>query len=780
MTSLKVGGGQYKQRIKQAKQSLDHISGGERNNLLLGILRANKGKLMKEIVTDDKNDKLDKLLEFIRREHAASDCYHKRRWVSLLTPMYTRDELRGKGFVLSTGAFATAKKHAAQLSPGAAVPERRGSPKKLSANFENEVLEFVKKNSQPAASRSVIVKKNKVPVRYLNDGFENLHRLFVEQTGNKVGYTSFRDAIPNQYQQAKRATDMCGICVHGKKSQVRLQNLRAEVHSNCENCSRDAKCLFEKNSARLPDILALSERVKLFDEHMKLRCTQREAFKRCKAELSEGDVLLVIDFKANVRLNIESPQVSKSYYGQPQRTLFGVSMGYICPQSKIFRRFYYDIFSECLAHNAYFVKEALIKIFNDDLFKTINAKRVHVWMDNAGHFKNRELHHYFAKFITKFQFTEIRANYFAEYHGKSWCDSRFSLITRIMETATAQPGVAIRSTQAYIELLASELQRIADKNETKINSRQLILSLPEELSPLKKVIDNYVNIKCFQSFIFIQGSKDLEISRCFTTNGPVIEAIPYVVAEELRDCALSMKQGSPDMSLTEKDIDSFFTQLSRRSKYVQTRLNLTEHRPITRASLTKALPRVSRSVDQQSQSSVNSDLDSPIPPPLLTPTDRRTRGTNGISKRKRAQNDYEEAYSEDNELHRPTKRHKSTRNSKRKRDPHSDDEYTESTKKQTKKQKISHSTPLQLNSTPTIYMDVLQPAVNSSVTNQVVCSPSHAMDVDGMEVDEVGGTGDERNEGVNDCDCSPMELETWGSALVHENRVLVRELSPIV
>jgi hypothetical protein len=64
--------------------------------------------------------------------------------------------------------------------------------------------------------------------------------------------------------------------------------------------------------------------------------------------------------------------------------------------------FYFDVFSRCLNHNDLFVKEALSKIFRSENFKKQNVKSITFWMDNAKHFKNKELCFYFYDFYENF------------------------------------------------------------------------------------------------------------------------------------------------------------------------------------------------------------------------------------------------------------------------------------------------------------------------------------------------------------------------------------------
>lgn len=640
-SKLKKGGGEYKRRIRQLREHLEDLSAGNSASLLTAFLESKKqGKLRQQL--DINNDKLEKLLSYLKHNHANEENYQKRRWISLLTPIFTRKELVNRGFKVSKESFAKARKLTKALVPGTRVIETRGRPIKATENLRQSIEQFLKRNSYPAANRTVKKNKKIIPVRYVKAGFKALFAKFASETKSTVKYTTFRDNVPKYFKKARKSTDMCGVCVHGKNLQGKLQNIREAVHRNCLNCTCDSNCPIEQHCAQLPDILSLSEQIKLFNEHRALKSNQRNSFKEQFENLDDGEVLLVIDFKANIKLNIESPQVSKSFFNQPQRTLFGVAMAYKCPTTHEISKFYYDIFSEFLSHNAFFVQSALQKVFRDPFFKKLNVKRVNIWMDNANHFKNKELHRYLSDFVSEHKFDFIHANYFAEYHGKSWCDSRFSLISRLMKNATQVEGFAVRSTTDYIELLSSELERIAEGSET-LNSTQLLIELDFQLPPVKSSLAKYDNIKCYQLFKFV-GDK---IDRHFSTNDHEVDEYTVRHCQVLRQSQVG-KRGSSDVVVTEQDIAEFFTQQRRRSKFIESKRNGTLRRQIPKA--TRQTPLLQNPVSV-SASTEGSDL---VELPLESQeifesqssqvTERSNtytlRSASGVSKRKHRDNDF--------------------------------------------------------------------------------------------------------------------------------------------
>ena len=91
------------------------------------------------------------------------------------------------------------------------------------------------------------------------------------------------------------------------------------------------------------------------------------------------------------------------------------------------------------------------------------------------HFKTYEWLYCFKEISDKFQEKNIQvdSNFFTEYHGKSLCDSHFSLISRYYKSKTThkQFTKAIHTTKDYIELLQ---HAILKTNQFIINKNQIM------------------------------------------------------------------------------------------------------------------------------------------------------------------------------------------------------------------------------------------------------------------------------------------------------------------
>jgi hypothetical protein len=128
---------------------------------------------------------------------------------------------------------------------------------------------------------------------------------------------------------------------------------------------------------RKKKIQRLQKIVELFEKYYEAKTQQRSAFKAQVCHLKKDEAIFVLDFKENSKLNVEQVQLGRSFYNQPQRTMFEVVMIFKNDEIKYF---YWDFFSRCLNHNAFFVKEALSKIFKHEQFLKHNFKSITFWM----------------------------------------------------------------------------------------------------------------------------------------------------------------------------------------------------------------------------------------------------------------------------------------------------------------------------------------------------------------------------------------------------------------
>src|SRR5690606_26181882 len=142
----------------------------------------------------------------------------------------------------------------------------------------------------------------------------------------------------------------CEICVEGKKIQNKLNSIISK-----ERQTNDEKKLCKK----------LQKRVELYLKHKKSAEHQQTSLLKQKDNLQDNQAIIIIDFSANIILNKDANiDISREYYDNCQRTLFGVVMYW--KEDGELKQHYFDIFSDYTTKNSYFVAKALDSIFNNE------------------------------------------------------------------------------------------------------------------------------------------------------------------------------------------------------------------------------------------------------------------------------------------------------------------------------------------------------------------------------------------------------------------------------
>jgi hypothetical protein len=141
---------------------------------------------------------------------------------------------------------------------------------------------------------------------------------------------------------------MCEYCELGKKAKAQLTKILTEFHSSC----RHGSSLGEMENCRLfrnlnkddkEKIRKLQKIVKLFEKHYEAKTRQRSAFKAQVCHSKKDEVIFVLDFKENLKLNVEKVQLGRSFYNQSQRTMFEAVMIFKNENDEI-KYFYWDFF----------------------------------------------------------------------------------------------------------------------------------------------------------------------------------------------------------------------------------------------------------------------------------------------------------------------------------------------------------------------------------------------------------------------------------------------------
>ena len=198
--------------------------------------------------------------------------------------------------------------------------------------------------------------------------------MFTQESNIKVAESTFRNYIPKWFKKPKRKTDMCGICADLPMLERRLEReTDPEARQEIELDIQRSRHHRDKKDAR------------------------REDFINDKQALKSGEVIIVMDFKENLRLNRGPDELGRDFYNAPQRAVFGFVVWFRRGEDLVKQEV--DIVSECLNKDSQFVREALDILRNDlQFWRQLNVNSVNIWTDNCGsHFKTKEMMAYFAR-----------------------------------------------------------------------------------------------------------------------------------------------------------------------------------------------------------------------------------------------------------------------------------------------------------------------------------------------------------------------------------------------
>ena len=185
-----------------------------------------------------------------------------------------------------------------------------------------------------------------------------------------------------------------------------------------------------------------------FIHHHKATAQQRETFKTQRNNLQSDECIVVFDFKENITIGDGPLETNRDFYNKSQRSVFGLTVYYKVTnklQNKVNNKTisvlhtqnqYIHFISEVLAHNGLFVCDCLTKIHKLEWMRRF--KTIQYWSDCGPHFRSYEvLNHTLFEIPKKFKVTTFH-HFWGEKHGKSKCDSEFSVLSQWLDELTNQ------------------------------------------------------------------------------------------------------------------------------------------------------------------------------------------------------------------------------------------------------------------------------------------------------------------------------------------------------
>ena len=202
--------------------------------------------------------------------------------------------------------------------------------------------------------------------------------------------------------------------------------------------------------------------------HKFIASEQRNAYKFKKENIEDDELMVLMDFKENIKLGGGPIEIGNDFYCKKQCSVLGFAVVYKDQVTKQPCLEYIDFFSDILSHDALFVSGCIKKILNKFLFNNsmghLKIRKVHFWNDTGRHFQCGELAHFLLK-IVPFSFNvQVSWNFFGEHHGKNILDGHFGLLSITIKNIERRKY--IRTIQDMIVFLQEEFSEI---NSVRIN-----------------------------------------------------------------------------------------------------------------------------------------------------------------------------------------------------------------------------------------------------------------------------------------------------------------------
>jgi hypothetical protein len=176
------------------------------------------------------------------------------------------------------------------------------------------------------------------------------------------------------------------------------------------------------------------------EQHRKRAAGQRSAFEVQKKSLECDEVIILGDFKENIRLPLMRDSVGRDYFSSAPVTVLTFVV-YLRLDGTVCKRVF-TILSRCVTHNAAFVILSVQTLLKEKIFDKVN--RIIWWSDGGPHFRNKFLLAALTHPSVRFgKFFVAHINFYEPHHGKSEVDSIFGFYAR--QLAQNLPKVGIRT-----------------------------------------------------------------------------------------------------------------------------------------------------------------------------------------------------------------------------------------------------------------------------------------------------------------------------------------------
>ena len=230
--------------------------------------------------------------------------------------------------------------------------------------------------------------------------------------------------------------------------------------------------------------------------HINNKVYQKEKFKTDIQNLKKNEILIVLDFKQNIKLG-NNIQPTNEFYAPIEKSVLGFVI--YSKQDNEIKKNIFHYFSDELVHDSNFVQDCF-----DDLIekKNIlnNITKMNLFSDCGLHFRNKENIQYFYQLRKRLNI-KIFINYFIEGHGKNIVDAQFRVLSSFIKDIRKKSGTKGVFT---IDELILQLEEKKNQNEKYKNINYIKIDIKKKffvIFTLKKITRFVIYLKKITSFV---------------------------------------------------------------------------------------------------------------------------------------------------------------------------------------------------------------------------------------------------------------------------------------
>jgi len=430
-----------------------------------------------------------RILTNLKAMHTTVGIKHKSNILSLVVDLFTRKELKQAGFTFSNTQYTTAKKKASQENFSLCDYQRHRPLSKAATSTEVKalVIKYLYNNSRDSCATIVdsslaneattSMEYSSSAVYYLEIPKRDIYKkLQADYPDLKLCLSKFYKLCPKNFKKAHKKTDMCQVCIAGKKAERKLQLLLSRANYTIANRKQ------------------LEDAVHLYQQHIFFKNRQQQCYKNSINRTTSSSCVVIMDFKENLKIGGGPVETGANFYHKKQVSVLGFAVHYQDNTGTACIR-YFDYLSPILSHDSLFIIGCIRKFLAHSFMADFS--QVCFWSDSGPHFRSGELMHFIFEQLPQLYDKQFYMNYFVEYHGKNIVDGHFGVLSRWFKEAEAVQD--IHTIEDLLRVFQNKAQAQQYHNKTSYLSTEFDLYLrPEARTHIHKLrVENFGSYLCF-------------------------------------------------------------------------------------------------------------------------------------------------------------------------------------------------------------------------------------------------------------------------------------------